>query len=131
MCVHAGSAIFSIRGKAGLYHSRACDTTVMDEDKPKALTPDEIEIVLQRLPGWAVENNQLSKEFLFKDFIDSLSFVNRLVPYFESKDHHPDIHLFYNRVRFDLARHDIGGKVTSLDGEVAKRIEHEYSTIKN
>ena len=109
----------------------ACDTTIMTDEKPAALTDEEIAIVLRRLPGWAVENSQLSKEFLFKDFVDSLGFVNRLVPFFESKDHHPDIHIFYNRVRFDLSRHDIGGKVTSLDGEVAKHIEHEYSTMKN
>ena len=102
----------------------------MSDDKPEPLNGDELEIVLQRLPGWSVENGQLAKEFLFKDFIDSLSFVNRLVPFFELKDHHPDVHIRYNRVTFELSRHDIGGKVTSLDGEVAKRIEHEYSTLK-
>ena len=102
----------------------------MADEKPQALTKDELEIVLQRLPGWAVDNGQLAKEFLFKDFIDSLSFINRLVPYFESKDHHPDIHILYNRIKFELSRHDIGGKITALDGEVAKHIEHEYSTLK-
>src|SRR3954447_2318426 len=102
----------------------------MSDDKPAVLTDEEIGIVLQRLPGWQLENGQLAKDFLFKDFIDSLSFVNRLVPFFELKDHHPDVHIFYNRIRFELSRHDIGGKVTSLDGEVAKHIEHEYSTAK-
>jgi len=102
----------------------------MADEKPQALTHDELGIVLQRLPGWAVDNGQLAKEFKFKDFIDSLGFVNRLVPYFESKDHHPDIHVFYNRIKFELSRHDIGGKITALDGEVAKHIEHEYSTLK-
>ena len=102
----------------------------MGSDKPDVLSDEEIQVVLQRLPGWSVEDGQLAKEFLFKDFVDSLSFVNRLVPFFEVKDHHPDVHIFYNRVKFTLARHDIGGKITSLDGEVAKHIEHQYSTIK-
>jgi len=102
----------------------------MAEEKPQALTKDELEIVLQRLPGWVVDNGQLAREFRFKDFIDSLSFINRLAPYFESKDHHPDIHVSYNRVTFELSRHDIGGKITALDGEVARHIEHEYSTLK-
>lgn len=100
------------------------------DEKPAILSDEEIAIVLQRLPGWSVRDGQLAKEFLFKDFIDSLSFVNRLVPFFESKDHHPDVHILYNRVHFLLSRHDIGGKITALDGEVAKRIEHEYSTLK-
>jgi 4a-hydroxytetrahydrobiopterin dehydratase len=102
----------------------------MADDTPQALTNEELEIVLQRLPGWAVDNGQLAKEFKFKDFIDSMGFVNRLVPYFESRDHHPDVHIFYNRVKFELSRHDIGGKITALDGEVAKHIEHQYSTLK-
>ena len=102
----------------------------MADEKPEALTDEELEIVLQRLPGWAIDGGQLAKEFLFKDFIDSLSFVNRLVPYFETKDHHPDVHILYNRIKFELSRHDIGGKVTALDGEVAKHIEHQYSTLK-
>ncbi len=102
----------------------------MADEKPQALTKDELEIVLQRLPDWTADSGQLAKEFRFKDFIDSLSFINRLVPYFESKDHHPDIHIFYNRITFELSRHDIGGKITALDGEVAKHIEHEYSTLK-
>ena len=70
-----------------------CDTTGMADDTPQALTPGELDIVLQRLPGWAVENNQLEKEFRFKDFIESLSFINRLLPFFELKDHHPDVHI--------------------------------------
>ncbi|MGE0445468.1 MAG: 4a-hydroxytetrahydrobiopterin dehydratase [Vicinamibacterales bacterium] len=102
----------------------------MGDQKPAALSGEEIQVVLQRLPGWSVDEGQLAKEFLFKDFVDSLSFVNRLVPFFEVKDHHPDVHIFYNRVKFTLARHDIGGKITALDGEVAKHIEHAYSTIK-
>ena len=99
-------------------------------DKPEPLTEQEIEVVLQRLPGWTIDNGQLSKEFKFRDFVESVGFVNRLVPFFEARDHHPDVHIFYSRVRFDLSRHDIGGKVTALDGEVAGTIEHEYSTLK-
>jgi 4a-hydroxytetrahydrobiopterin dehydratase len=98
-------------------------------EKPKPLTPDELDIVLQRLPGWTLEDSRIAKDFEFRDFAESLSFVNRLVPYFEQKDHHPDVHIFYNRVRFELSRYDIGGKVTDRDVEVAKLIEHEYARL--
>jgi len=102
----------------------------MADEKPQALTNDQLRIVLQRLPGWTVDNGQLAKEFRLKDFVESVAFVSRLVPFFELKDHHPDIHIFYSRVKFELSRHDIGGKITSLCGEVARHIEHEYSTLK-
>lgn len=99
-------------------------------DKPQPLTPEELAVVLERLPGWSADGNKLSKEFVFKDFVDAIGFVNRQVPYFEKLDHHPDIHIFYNRVVFELTRHDIGGKITALDGDVAKHLEHEYSVRK-
>ena len=99
-------------------------------DKPQPLTPEELKTVLERLPGWSADGNKLRKEFVFKDFVDSLGFVNRQVPYFEEQDHHPDIHIYYNRVVFELTRHDVGGKITALDGEVAKHIDHEYALRK-
>ena len=101
----------------------------MADEKPQPLAKEELSKVLQQLPGWAAENNQLTKEFKFKDFVEAIGFINRLVPFFENKDHHPDIQIRYNRVRFAMSRHDIGDKITSLCGEVARRIEHEYSTI--
>ena len=103
----------------------------MANEKPQALTAEELKVVLQELPGWGIQDGQLAKQFQFKNFVDSVSFVNRLVPYFESKDHHPDIRISYSRVTFELSRHDIGRKVTALDGEVAKHIEDEYSTLKS
>ena len=50
--------------------------------------------------------------------------------FFELKDHHADVHIFYNGIRFGLSRYDAGGKVTDRDVEVAKKIEHEYAALK-
>ncbi len=102
----------------------------MASDKPPALTAAELERLLQRLPGWAIENNQLTRQFRLKNFVESIGFVNRLVPFFELKDHHADIHISFSRVTFELSRHDIGGKITRLCGEVAEHIEREYSALK-
>ena len=96
---------------------------------PQPLDEGELDTVMQRLPGWVLEDRKIAKEFEFKDFIDALGFINRLVPFFETKDHHPDVHIFYNRVRFELSRYDLGGKVTDRDVQVAKRIEHEYVAL--
>jgi 4a-hydroxytetrahydrobiopterin dehydratase len=100
-------------------------------DKPQPLNKNELDVVLQRLPGWALENDvRIWKEFEFKDFIDSLGFINRLVPYFEQQDHHPDVHIFYSKVKFELSTYSAGGKITDRDVDVAKRIEHEYAALK-
>jgi 4a-hydroxytetrahydrobiopterin dehydratase len=97
-------------------------------DKPNILTEEEIKTSLERLPGWAYNDGKLEKEFVFTDFVGSLSFLNRLVAYFQEMDHHPDVHIFYSKVKFELQRFDVGGKVTDRDVQVAKKIEETYAT---
>lgn len=90
------------------------------------LSDDEIQKRLSSLPGWEHRNNKISKEFKFDDFMDSLDFINSLASFCESIDHHPDIHLFYNKILFELQRFDVGGKVTDKDFMVAEEIERVY-----
>jgi len=97
-------------------------------DKPKILTQQEVEKALERLPGWTYADDKISKEFEFTDFVGSLSFINRMVAFFQEMDHHPDVHIMYSKVRLDLQRFDVGGKVTDRDIEVAHKIEDTYKT---
>ncbi len=101
-------------------------------EKPKELKPEEIEEILDKeLPGWSYQEDKISKTFSFKDFMDSLNFVNKLAPYFEEMDHHPDTHIMYSKVLFELQRFDAGGKVTDRDIAVAKEIEKRYSGLQS
>src|SRR3989344_8459793 len=95
-------------------------------EKLQPLMPEEIEEKLRILPGWTFADNKISKEFKFQDFMESLGFINKLAPFFEKKDHHPDIHIYYNKVLFELQRFDSGGRVTQLDLDVAAEIERRY-----
>ena len=95
-------------------------------DKPKILTPKELRVIMPRLAGWTLARNKLSRTFEFQDFVQSLSFVNSLVAYFETVDHHPDVTIAYGEVTFELIRFDVGGKVTDRDIEVAKQISATY-----
>lgn len=99
----------------------------MNMNKPIVLTQEEIEVRLKDLAGWKFVDDKISKQFEFKDFMDSLGFVNTLAPYFESMDHHPDIHIFYSKILFELQRFDSGSKVTDRDFTVATEIERQYS----
>jgi 4a-hydroxytetrahydrobiopterin dehydratase len=98
----------------------------MAMDKPKILTARELRTILPRLSGWKLARNKLSRTFEFQNFIQSLGFVNSLVVYFETVDHHPDVHIAYGEVTFELTRYDVGGRVTDRDVEVAKKISSEY-----
>jgi 4a-hydroxytetrahydrobiopterin dehydratase len=97
-------------------------------DKPNILSQDEIKKALVDLPGWSLVDGKLTKEFQFMDFVGSLSFINRMIAYFQEMDHHPDAHIFYNKVKFELIRYDVGEKITDRDVEVAKKISETYAT---
>ena len=95
-------------------------------DKPKILTKRELSRIMPRLAGWKLANDKLSRTFEFQDFVESLSFVNSLVVYFQTIDHHPDVRIAYGEVTFELTRYDVGGKVTDRDVEAAKKISSVY-----
>ena len=107
-------------------------------DKPNILTPEEITAGLKNLPGWQFQNDptspeassgqgKISKEYKFKDFMDSLGFINSMAPIFEANDHHPDTCIYYSKVIFKLQRFDVGGKVTDKDLSIAGEIERHYN----
>ena len=97
-------------------------------EKPKVLNARELRTIMPRLSGWKLAQNKLVRTFEFQGFVQSLSFVNSLVAYFETIDHHPDVHIAYGEVTFELTRYDVGGKVTDRDVEVAKKISSVYRT---
>ena len=95
-------------------------------DQPKVLTAKELRAIMPRLSGWTLARNKLVRTFEFRDFVDSLSFINSLVAYFETIDHHPDVRIAYGEVTFELTRYDLGGRITDRDVEVAKKISSMY-----
>jgi len=69
----------------------------------------EVERLLSQLSGWSLNGKWITKEFQFKNFIEAMKFVNRTAGLAEGEGHHPDIHIHYNRVRFDIWTHAIDG----------------------
>ncbi len=91
----------------------------------QALTTAEIKEILQSLPGWALEDNKLTREWTFKDFIQAMEFVNQIATLAEAAGHHPDIDIRYNRVRLGLVSHDAGG-ITRRDANMARQINQKF-----
>ncbi|MGC9603025.1 MAG: 4a-hydroxytetrahydrobiopterin dehydratase [Minisyncoccia bacterium] len=75
------------------------------------LTRPEAEILLKQTPGWAIseDGKKISRDFEFKDFKESMAFINKVAAIAESEGHHPDIHVFYSKVRLELWTHAING----------------------
>jgi len=83
-----------------------------------AYSPEEADFRLAALPGWQIEEGELTRTFNFKDFCAALAFVNRVGEQAEKAGHHPDIDIRYTRVRLSLVTHDMGG-LTEKDFDLA------------
>lgn len=60
--------------------------------------------------GWKVNNDtRLAKSYEFKDFKESMAFVEKVAVIAESEGHHPDIWISYNKVGIELTTYAIKG----------------------
>ncbi|WP_150109151.1 4a-hydroxytetrahydrobiopterin dehydratase [Stanieria cyanosphaera] len=81
----------------------------------------EINQQIQSLSGWTTDGKKITRTFKFKDFVDAIAFVNKLVEPAEAAGHHPDLSISYNKVTVNLTTHDAGG-ITQKDFDLAQQI---------
>jgi 4a-hydroxytetrahydrobiopterin dehydratase len=77
---------------------------------------------LGQLPGWSRRGEVLTRTYQFRNFMEAMSFVNRVAEAAEAVDHHPDIDIRYSKVTLTLSTHSAGG-ITSNDLSLAKAID--------
>lgn len=97
----------------------------------RILSQGEVFDRLKTAPGWEYVNDRIRKQFEFEDYPEAVDFLEKLTPVFQHYNHHPDVHILYNKIVFELQRFDAGGKVTDLDFVVAKEIEKQYGEFKS
>ena len=94
------------------------------EGGTKPLPKEEVFKYLADAPGWNITDDfkMIFKEFKFKDFIGAINFVERVADVANMEDHHPDIHVYYNKVILELWTHAIGG-LSENDFIVAAKVD--------
>lgn len=70
----------------------------------------------------ADDERRISREFQFKDFNEAINFVNKAADVAEEEGHHPDIHIYFNRVVMELWTHAVKG-LTENDFILAGKID--------
>ena|SRR5581483_7263078 len=88
------------------------------------LTKEEAEKLMPELNDWSLidEAHLLAKGFKFKDFKETMLFVNKVAAIAEEEGHHPDMTVSYNTVTVELMTHAIGG-LSENDFIVAAKID--------
>lgn len=69
-----------------------------------------------------VDGKKIQFRFKFKNFVESMKFINEVARMAEEEGHHPNIHVYYGEVEIELWTHAING-LSENDFILAKKIE--------
>ena len=79
------------------------------ENQP--LNHNEISALLPQLdPPWhTIENRAISFSYTFKNYYQTMAFVNVIAQIAHQQNHHPDLQVSYNRCLVTYSTHSVGG----------------------
>jgi len=89
------------------------------------LSAEAVQDYLPQVPQWALtaEKNEIRRTFKFKNYYESMAFVNATAWISHRENHHPDIELGYNKVTMRYSTHSAGG-LTMNDFICAAKIDN-------
>lgn len=75
------------------------------------LTETEAKALLQQTPAWSLHEGgtEIHRAYEFKNYYQTMAFVNALAWIAHREDHHPDIEVGYKRCHVRYSTHSIGG----------------------
>ena len=82
------------------------------------LTTDERMALAAERPDWVIDQDSMTRTYVFEDFSAAMGFVTRAALAAETLDHHPDIDIRWNKVTLRLSTHS-AGTLTGMDRDLA------------
>ncbi len=79
------------------------------EGSTPPLRGEQVEALQKSIPEWEVVDNRLSRSYQFKNYYQTMAFVNAVAWIAHTENHHPDLQVGYNRCRVSYHTHAIGG----------------------
>ena len=89
-----------------IFASRQC------EAKTSLLAEHDIQSHLKEIsPEWqlAEDSTSIYRTFKFKNYYNTMAFVNVVVMVAHQQDHHPEMTVSYNTCRVEFSTHSVGG----------------------
>ena len=91
----------------------------------------EIHKYQKKVDGWEVRENEkkiyfLEKKFIFKDFVNSQNFINKVGKISEKEGHHPDISFGWGYAKIIITTHAIEG-LSENDFILAAKIDQIFN----
>ena len=84
-------------------HCKPCEGGV------SPLSDGDADNLLAQLDGWIRIGNEISKTYSFKNYYETMAFVNAAAYVSHQEDHHPDMLVGYKTCAVTYTTHAIGG----------------------
>ncbi len=69
----------------------------------------QIQNLLAKVADWEIAGGQLIRTFKFKNYYETMAFVNATAWISHQEDHHPDLEVGYNKCTMRYSTHSVGG----------------------
>lgn len=89
------------------------------------LSDEEVRSRLPGIPAWRRVNDELTRSFMFRDFVAAFGFMSGVALLAERLSHHPNWSNVYNRVDIALSTHDVNG-ISDNDFQLARQIDQLF-----
>lgn len=91
------------------------------------LSSEKITELLKQIEGWDLFDRLIGKVYSFKNYYQTMAFVNAVAWISHREDHHPDMIVSYNKCRVEYSTHAIGG-LSENDFICAAKIDAQFKT---
>ncbi|MBT9520196.1 MAG: 4a-hydroxytetrahydrobiopterin dehydratase [Dechloromonas sp.] len=92
------------------------------------LPQEKIDRLLRSLEGWGQTGGEISKTFEFRNYYETMAFVNAIAWISHRENHHPDLEVGYRQCRVRYSTHAIGG-LSENDFICAAKIERSLFSV--
>ena len=92
-----------------------------------AFNAEQIAAVMPGVPGWSVSGQSLVRSFDFRDYHDTMAFVNAVAYMTHIQDHHPDMLVQYKQCTLRYSTHSVGGALSINDFICAAKVNAIYA----
>jgi 4a-hydroxytetrahydrobiopterin dehydratase len=88
-----------------------------------ALSREKVDEAVRSLSGWQlIDAKAISKTYSFKNYYETMAFVNAVAWIAHQADHHPDLEVGYNKCKVTYSTHSVGG-LSQNDVDAARQVE--------
>jgi 4a-hydroxytetrahydrobiopterin dehydratase len=92
-----------------------------------ALDDASIATLAPQVPDWTIVDNRLERTFGFRDYHETIEFVNALAWMVHREDHHPDLQVGYKRCSASWTTHSAGNRLSENDFICAAKADALYA----